>query len=117
NQTAFSNWDISYSGSFFTNREMLTEMMIILAVSIMLMYFILAAQFESLIQPLIVLLEIPIAIAAALGLLFLLGHTLNLMSAICIIVICGIIINESILKVDIMKQLRRSGMPLMVAVH
>lgn len=117
NQASFSNWDINFSGSFFTNKEMLTEMMIILAISIMLMYFILAAQFESLVQPLIVLLEIPIDIAAALGLLLLMGHSLNLMSAIGIIVTCGIIINDSILKVDIMNQLRKSGMPLMEAIH
>lgn len=116
-QVGLSDWDINLSGSFFTNKEMLTEMMIILAVSIMLMYFILAAQFESFTQPLIVLLEIPIDIAAALGLLLLMGHTLNLMSAIGIIVTCGIIINDSILKVDIMNQLRNSGMPLMEAIH
>lgn len=117
NQASFSNWDINFAGSIFTNKEMLTEMMIILVVSIMLMYFILAAQFESFIQPLIVLLEVPIDIAAALGLLLLMGHSLNLMSAIGIIVTCGIIINDSILKVDIMNQLRKGGMPLMEAIH
>ncbi|WP_118194492.1 efflux RND transporter permease subunit [Albibacterium indicum] len=117
NQASFSDWDISFSGSYFTNNEMLTEMMIILAISIMLMYFILAAQFESFVQPLIVLLEIPIAIAAALALLLILGHSLNLMSAIGIIVTCGIIINDSILKVDMMNQLRRSGVPLIESIH
>ncbi len=96
---------------------MLGELAIILFISIMLMYFILAAQFESFVQPLIVLLEIPIDIAAALGLLILLGHSLNLMSAIGIVVTCGIIINDSILKVDIMNQLRRQGMDLMEAIH
>lgn len=117
NQNDFPNWDINFSGSFFSNREMLGELLIILLISIMLMYFILAAQFESFIQPFIVLLEIPIDIAAALGLLIVLGHSLNLMSAIGIIVTCGIIINDSILKVDIMNQLRKTGMPLMEAIH
>src|SRR5690554_5581482 len=96
---------------------MLPVMIIIVAISIMLMYFILAAQSDSFVQLLIVLLEIPIDIAAALGLLLLMGHSLNLMSAIGIIVTCGIIINDSILKVDIMNQLRKSGMPLMEAIH
>lgn len=109
--------DTKLSGTFFSNRDMLNELLIILAVSILLMYFILAAQFESFLQPLVVLLEIPIAIAAALGLLMLLGYSLNLMSAIGIIVTCGIIINDSILKLDIMNQLRRQGVELIEAVH
>lgn len=115
--TSENGWDINFSGTFFTNRQMLGELAIILFISIMLMYFILTAQFESFVQPLIVLLEIPIDIAAALGLLILWGHSLNLMSAIGIVVTCGVIINDSILKVDIMNQLRRQGMDLMEAIH
>lgn len=109
--------DIDFSGAFFFNQQMLGELLLILLVSVMLMYFILAAQFESFVQPLIVLMEIPIAIAAALGLLMLFGYSLNLMSAIGIIVTSGIIINDSILKLDIMNQLRRQGVDLLVAIH
>ncbi|PRD46107.1 efflux RND transporter permease subunit [Sphingobacterium haloxyli] len=109
--------DIGFSGAFFFNQKMLDELLVILLVSIMLMYFILAAQFESFVQPLIVLMEIPIAIAAALGLLMVFGYSLNLMSAIGIIVTSGIIINDSILKLDIMNQLRKQGGDLMVAIH
>ena len=112
-----TDWDVDFSGGFFSNKKIINEMIAILFVSIMLMYFILAAQFENFKQPLIVLLEIPIDIAAALGLLILTGHSLNLMSAIGIVVTCGIIINDSILKMDIMNQLRKEGMPLMEAIH
>ena len=59
-----TDWDIDFSGSFFSNRQMLNELVVILFISILLMYFILAAQFESFLQPLIVLLEIPIDVAA-----------------------------------------------------
>lgn len=111
------NWEIDFSGSFFSNKKMINELLIILIISILLMYFILSAQFESFLQPLIVLLEIPIDITAALGLLLALGHTLNLMSAIGIVVTCGIIINDSILKVDVINQLRREGWELMDAIH
>ncbi len=111
------DWDVSFSGTFFSNKKMIAELIIILLISIMLMYFILAAQFESFTQPLIVLFEIPIDIAAALGLLIITGHTLNLMSAIGIVVTCGIIINDSILKIDIMNQLRKKGLSLMEAIH
>jgi multidrug efflux pump subunit AcrB len=110
-------WEVDFSGAFFSNKKMINELMVILFISILLMFFILAAQFESFVQPLIVLLEIPIDVAAALGLLIVLGHSLNLMSAIGIVVTCGIIINDSILKVDVMNQLRREGYPLMEAIH
>lgn len=109
--------DIQFSGAFFSNTQMLKELMIVLGVSLLLMYFILVAQFESFLQPLIVFIEIPVAISAALGLLMLLGHSLNLMSAIGIIVTSGIIINDSILKLDIINQLRKDGVELMEAIH
>jgi multidrug efflux pump subunit AcrB len=112
-----SRWEVDFSGEFFSNRQMLGELIVILLISILLMYFILAAQFENFLQPLIVLVEIPIDIAAALGLLYLVGHSLNLMSAIGIVVTCGIVINDSILKIDIMNQLRKEGMSLIEVIH
>lgn len=111
------DWETAFSGSFFSNRQMLDELVVILFISILLMYFILAAQFESFVQPLIVLLEIPIDVAFALLLLWMCGHTLNLMSAIGLIVTCGIIINDSILKLDAINELRKTGMPLLEAIH
>ncbi|MDR2472624.1 MAG: efflux RND transporter permease subunit, partial [Tannerella sp.] len=110
-------FDVSFSGSYFSSRQMISELIIVLIISILLMYFILAAQFESFLQPLIVLAEIPIDITFALITLWLLGHTLNLMSAIGIVVSCGIIINDSILKIDLINELRKQGVPLMEAIH
>lgn len=111
------SWDASFSGSYFANKKMLSELIVILLISVLLMYFILAAQFESFLQPLIVLIEIPIDICAALICLWIFGHTLNLMSAIGIVVTCGIIINDSILKIDMINELRKEGVPLMEAIH
>lgn len=110
-------WRVGFSGTYFSNAEMMRELLVVLAVSILLMYFILCAQFESFTLPLIVLLEIPIDTAFALLLLMACGHTLNLMSAIGIITTCGVIINDSILKLDAIGELRRAGMPMMEAVH
>jgi multidrug efflux pump subunit AcrB len=76
-----------------------------------------SAQFENFKQPLIILFEIPIDISFALGLLLVCGHSLNLMSAIGLVVTSGIIINDSILKVDVMNQLRKEGFSLMDAIH
>jgi multidrug efflux pump subunit AcrB len=117
-RTSGSNiWDVDFSGSVFSNQKMLGELVVILLVSLLLMYFILAAQFESFIQPFIVLLEIPVDVMAALLLLWACGHTLNLMSAIGIVVTCSIIINDSILKLDAINVLRKEGRPLLEAIH
>ena len=63
------------------------------------------------------LLEIPLDTAFALITLWVFGHTLNLMSAIGIIVTCGIVVNDSILKLDAINELRRAGTPLLEAIH
>jgi multidrug efflux pump subunit AcrB len=110
-------WEVDFSGSFFSNEKMVGELTVILFISILLMYFILCSQFESFLQPLIVLVEIPIDIAFALATLWIFGHTLNLMSAIGIIVTCGIVVNDSILKLDSINELRKAGTPLMEAIH
>ncbi|HBX20722.1 MAG TPA: cation transporter [Porphyromonadaceae bacterium] len=112
-----SFWDVAFSGSFFSNQQMLKELVIILLVSILLMFFILASQFENFLQPLIILVEIPIDIAFTLLVLWLTGQTLNLMNAIGIVVTIGVILNDSILKIDLINELRKGGMPLMEAIH
>lgn len=111
------DWEADFGGSFFSNQKMMGELIVILLISILLMYFILCAQFESFLQPLIVLAEIPMDTAFALLCLWACGHTLNLMSAIGIIVSCGIVVNDSILKLDSINELRKEGMPLFEAIH
>ena len=61
--------------------------------------------------------DFPIDVAASLLVLWICGHTMNLMSAIGIVVTCGIIINDSILKLDAINELRKEGVPLMEAIH
>ena len=109
--------EVEFAGGFFSNARMMKELTVILLVSVMLMYFILCAQFESFLQPLIVLLEIPVDTFFALLALMIFGQTLNLMSAIGIIVTCGIVVNDSILKLDAINELRKGGMPLTEAIH
>ncbi|MDR0725507.1 MAG: efflux RND transporter permease subunit [Prevotellaceae bacterium] len=111
------DWDADFSGTFFSNKKMINEMIVILFISILLMFFILSSQFENFKQPLIILFEIPIDITFALALLYVTGNSLNLMSAIGLVVTSGIIINDSILKVDVMNQLRKEGYSLMDAIH
>jgi multidrug efflux pump subunit AcrB len=109
--------DVNFSGSLITGQRLFRELAIILAVALLLLYFILAAQFESLTQPIIVLLEIPIDIAGALLLVKLWGGTINLMTMIGLIVMSGVIINDSILKVDTINNLRAEGIALKDAIY
>ncbi|WP_129715494.1 efflux RND transporter permease subunit [Pedobacter sp. SYP-B3415] len=117
NESANEN-KVTLEGSYFDNLLLTKEMLYVLFASITLLYFILAAQFESLIQPIIVLFEIPISMSGALIFLFVTGSTINLLSLIGLIVMCGIIINDSILKIDAINQLMRvDKVPLLEAIH
>ena len=107
----FKALEVAYKGGYFDNLKLIKEMALILLVSILLLYFILAAQFESLIQPLFILVELPICLSGAFILLYLVGNSINLMSMIGIVVMGGLIINDSILKIDAINQLRRQGCP------
>ena len=109
-------FDVSFSGTYFTNRDMIKELCGVLAISVLLLFFILSAQFESLVQPFIILSELIIDIFAVLGVLWLFGESLNLMSMIGMVVMCGIVINDSILKVDTINRLREKGYGLKRAI-
>lgn len=109
-------FEVSFSGSYFTNRALVRQLVGVLVVALLLLFFILAAQFESLVQPWIILSEIVIDLFGALVVLRLAGETLNLMSMIGLVVVSGIVINDSILKIDTINRLRRGGMSLRRAV-
>lgn len=110
------DFEVSFSGSYFSNKGMIWEIMIVLLVAVLLLYFILAAQFESIVQPVIILSEIILDVAFILFVLWILNISLNIMSLIGIVVTCGIVINDSILKVDTINQLRKEGMGIKRAI-
>jgi multidrug efflux pump subunit AcrB len=105
------------TGTYFKNTALFKELLMVLAVSILLLYFIMAAQFESLLQPFIILIEIPISLSGALLFLYLGGETLNAMAFIGMVVTAGIIINDSIIKIDTINRLRKAGHELQTAIH
>lgn len=108
-------YNVSFAGSFFSNQELMGELIMVLLISLILLYFILASQFESLVLPLIILIEIPLDLAGAFLFLKIFGMSINLMSMIGIVVMSGIVINDSILKIDTIIQLQRQGYSILRA--
>ena len=97
---------IGFYGQYFSDRETIRELVGILGVAMLLLYFILAAQFESFVQPLIVIFTLPLGIGGAFVVLLLTGTSLNVMSAIGLVVMLGIMVNDAILKIDTINRLR-----------
>lgn len=102
-------YDLVISGSFEEQQKAFDEMVVALALALLLVYMVLAAQYESLRDPLIVMLSVPLAATGVILTLFLTDTTLNLQSAIGCIMLGGIVVNNAILLVDQAGQLRRGG--------
>ena len=81
-----------------------------MVLAMVLIYMVLAAQFESLVHPFTVMLSLPLSVAGALGLLFVAGKTLNIFSMIGMIMLMGLVTKNAILLVDYTNLLRRRGM-------
>jgi len=112
-----SNYNIKFSGAYFENQNLLKEFIIVALVALSLLYFVMAAQFNSLLQPLIIITEIPINIGGALLLVWLFGGSLNVMTGIGIVVMAGIVINDSIIKIHAINTLRQSGLEVDEAIQ
>ena len=107
---------VGYKGNYFESRQMIGELAVVLLVSLLLLYFIMAAQFESLLQPFIIISEVVVDVSVVMLVLFACGESLNIMSMTGLVVMSGIVINDSILKMDTMNRLYRSGHTLLHAV-
>ena len=80
-----------------------------LALAVFLVYLVMASQFESLIHPFVILFTIPLALVGAVIALFITGTTLNIVALIGVIMLAGIVVNNAIVLVDLINQLRAQG--------
>jgi len=102
-----SGYDFSLAGNYEEQQKAFNELAITLALSLVLVYMVLACQYESLRDPLVVMLSVPAAGIGVLVTLFLTGTTLNVQSYIGCIMLGGIVVNNAILLVDQAGQIRR----------
>jgi multidrug efflux pump subunit AcrB len=110
------NVRVNMRGSVEGMRQSFTSFGLGLILSIVLVYLILMAQFASFLDPFIILLAIPPGLAGVIVFLLITHTTLNVMSLMGVIMMTGIVVSNSILIVDVAKNLRSEGMELKEAV-
>ncbi|HEY0931102.1 MAG TPA: efflux RND transporter permease subunit [Gemmatimonas sp.] len=103
----------SSGGQVEQQNEVFSSIFIALGVAVALMYMILVVQFGSFLDPIAILISLPLSLIGVMGALAITGNTINLMSLIGVILLCGIVAKNAILLIDFAKWAReRSGMPL-----
>jgi HAE1 family hydrophobic/amphiphilic exporter-1 len=103
------NYRILVTGEEEKRQESMQSLGFALLLSIVLVYMVLASQFESLIHPFTIMLTIPLAFVGTVLLFLILGKTINMMAVIGIIMLAGIAVNNSIILVDRILQLMHEG--------
>ncbi|MGB2907393.1 MAG: efflux RND transporter permease subunit, partial [Candidatus Aminicenantaceae bacterium] len=110
------DYSFAVTGEEKLRRESFSSLGFAMLLAVILVYMVLASQFESLRHPFVILLTIPLALVGAVILLMVLNLPLNIMSFIGMIMLAGIAVNDSIILVDLINQMRRSGRDLEAAI-
>ena len=97
------------SGQSEEMQDSFRSMQFALALAVFLVYLVMASQFESLIHPLVILFTIPLALVGAVLALFVTGTTVNVVAFIGVIMLAGIVVNNAIVLIDLINQLREQG--------
>ena len=102
-------YEAETAGAYEDMMESVNDLMLALLVALGLVYFVLAAQFESFLMPVIVMMIIPVAFTGALAALPLTGRDLSLMALVALIMLAGTVVNNSIILVEYIKIRRGMG--------
>ncbi len=108
--------DVEIGGSAQDQAESFRWLGIALVFGIILVYMVMAAQFESLLDPFVILFSIPFAIVGVIWALFITGKTLNAISFVGMVMLVGIVVNNAIVLVDYINIMRARGLKLFEAI-
>jgi len=101
---------LEYGGEYERMVELFKTLGFALALAILLVYMVMAAEFESFLHPFIMMLTVPLGVIGALFALFVTGRTISLPSGIGGLILVGIVVNNGIVMIDYVNQLRGHGM-------
>jgi HAE1 family hydrophobic/amphiphilic exporter-1 len=111
-------FSIVFVGDFEEQQKAFRELLLSIALALVLVYMVMACQFESLRDPFVVMFSVPLAAIGVILVLFLTGTTFSIQSYIGCIMLAGIVVNNAILLVDHTNLLRRrDGLPLREAIE
>jgi hydrophobic/amphiphilic exporter-1 (mainly G- bacteria), HAE1 family len=110
-------FSIVYGGQYEEQQRAQRDFILAIAMALVLIYMVMAAQFERYIDPLLVMMSVPLAVVGVVPTLIFTGTTLNMQSFMGLIMLIGIVVNNAILLVDYINMMRREeGMDLIPAV-
>lgn len=110
------NYRIIFSGEQEEMQKSFRSLGFAFILAVLLVYMIMAAQFESLLHPFLILFTLPMGLTGVIWALFITGQTLNVISIIGMVVLAGIVVNDAIVKIDYTNQLRKKGMGIREAI-
>lgn len=105
-----NDYKIGITGEELKRKETMSSLTFALILSIILVFMVLAAEFESIIQPFVILLTMPFAAVGTILTFLIFGKSLNMMAYIGIIMLCGIAVSNAIILIDRINQLRADGL-------
>lgn len=105
-----TGYELEFDGENEATTEAMQQVLLMLALGILLMYLIMVAQFQSLLSPFIILFTVPLAFTGGFLGLWLSGSDVSVIAMIGFVMLSGIIVNNGIVLVDYINQLRRGGM-------
>lgn len=111
-----SEYQVIIGGTAEDQQEAFFYLMLAFIAAILLVYMIMAAQFESFVDPFIIMFTVPLSVIGVFGFLFITGTSISVMALVGLVMLVGIAVNNGIVLVDYINQLRKRGLELFAAV-